>query len=136
MGDTVAMRGVTLASSYELSSRNVQVNFATSGILGGPSLFYKDAGQQRRFGADDIRFQDTELGQLVTVILEAIPDLRTVTFTLIVPPVRVPEPHEGIAVKLAGILTTTHTTIFGPSLGAEKTYEVIHLEGKAEFIVT
>lgn len=127
---------LALANIYKLKSKYVEVSHGTAGVLGGPNLTYKDQTQEHDFGPDQLSIQDTEIGQLVTAVLEVVPDLRTVTFTLVVPPVRVPAFNESTPVKLVGIVTTTHTTIAGPGPGAEKTYEVIYLEGKAEAIVS
>jgi len=121
------------ANLFELSSWRVRVSFSSTSIAGVPLLQYEDPRTRRAFRGKEIAFQDTALGTLITVNLEVIPDLRTVTFTLVLPAVRV-SMVTGSRLRVPGILTTTHTTIAGPPPGPERTYETVDLSGSARFV--
>ncbi len=123
------------ANLFELGNYSTQVTYSSTSFTGRPQLNYRDDTNIRNFVGEEIRFQETEIGQLVTVTLETIADLRIVTFTLILPLVNVMPQSGGTRVQVPGILTTTHTTIAGPGSGAEKTYSTVNLQGTAQFVV-
>ena len=126
----------TRANLFELFGGSIQVSYASTSILGGPILSYRDPQRNLSFRGEEIRSQDTELGELITVTLEAIPDLRTITFTLILPIVTVMLQSHGIHIRVPGVTTTNPTTIAGPPPGPQKLYSVVNLQGTAQFIVS
>lgn len=130
------MEEFTQANLFELSRGNIHVTYSTTSILGGPIFSYRDNQLSRSFRGEEICIQDTCLGQLVTVTLETIPDLRTVSFTLIVPIVTVMSQSTGTRIKVPGITTTTPTTIAGPLPGPQQLYSTVNLRGTAQFIVS
>lgn len=130
------MEGFTRANLFELSSSTIQVTYSTTNILGGPILSYRDNTRSLSFRGDDIRIEGTALGDVVTVTLETIPDLRTVTFSLIVPIVTVMTQSSGTRIKVLGITATAPTTIAGPPPGPEQLYSAVYLRGAAQFIVS
>jgi hypothetical protein len=123
------------ANLFELGDYSIQVTYSSTSFTGQRQLSYRDNNINRNFMGEEIRILDTELGQLITVTLETIADLRTVTFTLVLPLVNVIPQSGGTRVQIPGILTTTHTTIAGPGPGAEKTYSTVNLQGTAQFVV-
>ncbi len=126
----------TQANSFQLSGGSIVVSYSKTSISGVPLLNYRDNNTNRNFSGQEISIQETELGQLITVTLEAVPDLRTVTFTLILPLVNLSNGSESIRINVPGITTTTRTTIAGPGSGAEKTYTTVNLRGTAKFVVS
>jgi hypothetical protein len=126
--------GLEQANLFELASRSIQVTFSSTSITGRPLLSYRDHNLQLNFEGEEIDIRDTQIGQLITVTLETIPDLRTVTFTLISPLVNVMRQSGGIRVSVPGIRTITHTPLV-PGPGAEKNYVIVKLEGTAQFVV-
>ena len=130
------MEGFTRANLFELSSNTIQITYSTTSILGGPMLSYRDNTRSLSFRGNDIRIEPTGLGDLVTVTLETIPDLRTVTFSLVVPTVTVMTQSSGTRIKLLGITATAPTTIAGPPPGPEQLYSAVYLRGSAQFIVS
>jgi hypothetical protein len=72
---------------------------------------------------------------LITVTLEVIPDLHTLTLTLLVPQINLDEGNES-SFSTQAILTTHRTSIGGPNLvkGPLQTYEVVALEGTARLV--
>lgn len=126
----------TRANFFELSRRDIHVTYSTTNILGGPVFNYRDSQINRSFRGDEICIQDTCLGELVTVTIETIPDLRTVSFTLILPIVTVMFQSTGTFIKVPGITATTPTTIAGPPPGPQQLYSTVKLRGTAQFIVS
>jgi hypothetical protein len=130
------MQGFTRANLFELSGNSIHVTFSSSSILGDPILSYRDDQRSLSFKGDEIRIQNTELGELITVTLETIPDLKTVTFSLILPVVTVMPQSSGVRIKVPGITTTNPTTIAGPPPGPQQLYSLVNLRGTAQFIVS
>jgi hypothetical protein len=125
------------ANLFELHDKTIQVSYSDTSILGGPLLNYRDERFNLSFRGEEIRIQDTEIGQLITVTLETIPDLQTVTFTLILPIVTVmSQGSETHVDEVPAITTTNPTTIAGPPPGAQQLYCVAKLQGTAQFIVS
>jgi hypothetical protein len=116
---------------YELRGDDVTVTYRTLGT--SSSFSYCTEELQLHFDGEKIRTQTTELGTEVSVTVEEVPDLRTVTFTLLVPLVNLGQEALGVELDTAAVETTNHTTIGGPSLiiGPIQTYRVVRLNGIA-----
>lgn len=63
------MQGFTQANLFELSRGAIHVTYSSTSILGGPILSYRDSRLNRSFRGDEVRIQDTNIGQLITVSL-------------------------------------------------------------------
>lgn len=122
------------ANHFELRSEKIEVLYDTTSISGQPLFNYRDDCFDQSFTEEEIRAQETEVGQLITVTLEEVADLRTVTFTLILPTVYIADQAKESEIQVPGIVTTTHTTIHGPEAGPEKTYSAELLTGSAKFV--
>jgi len=116
-------------------NKAVSIIYSTSSITGRPIFNYKDSKGTYSFTGDKIRTQKTEMGTMVTVTLESVPDLRVTTLTLIVPAINL----DGSArdFKTIAIRTTSKTTIGGPRLvkGPIQSYKVIDLKGTASSVM-
>jgi hypothetical protein len=123
------------ANLFELSGDDIQITYSSSSFTGLPLFSYRDASINLQFSGQEIRSVTTEIGELLTVTLEQIPDLRTVTFTLILPVVNVLPASAGTYIQVPAITTTTHTSIAGPVLGAQMTYSQVNLTGTAQVVV-
>lgn len=130
------MEGFTQANLFELSSGEIHVTYSTTNIAGGPVFNYRDNQISHSFRGKEICIEDTCLGQLVTVTLETVPDLRTVSFTLVLPIVMVMFQSTGTYIKVPGITATTPITISGPLPGPQQLYSTVKLRGTAQFIVS
>lgn len=117
---------------FELRGGNTQITYSTSSISGRPLLRYKDARHNRNFSGSDIRVQQTEIGRQVTVTVEAVPDLRTVMVTLLLPGINLTDDNSAPDFQTSAIITTQRTTIAGPRnvRGAVQTYRVVSLSGQ------
>ena len=118
---------------WELTCGDRQVTYSTSSFAGPPQFTYTDPDGQRTFSGDEIQSLDTALGTEVTVTLETVPDLHTITLTVVLPGVRMARGEE-VPVNTFGVLTTTGTTIAGPPPGVGQTYDVLTLEGVAKLV--
>ena len=127
-------RQIQKANLFELSTNRIQVTYSQSSIAGVSLFSYRDENISRQASGKDIRTEETSVGELVTITLEQIPDLRTVTFTLLLPTVNVQAGSAGTHIQVPGIRTTTHTSITGSVLGPEKTYSEVTLKGTAQFV--
>jgi len=126
------------ANTFELSGKSIHVSYASTSFAGVPTFSYRDDRLSRSFSGEEIRVADTELGQLITVTLEANPDLKVVTFTLALPIVTVPQIGAPISIKVPGVTVTNPTTIGGPKLlgpGPQKLYSIVNMKGTAQFLV-
>lgn len=96
-------------------------------------LTYNDAQGERKFSGKEISQQETPTGLMVSVMMEAIPDLRTVGLSLALPAANRPADMRSVMLKTFAVRITNHTTIAGPDIieGATQTYEVFVLDGNA-----
>jgi hypothetical protein len=122
------------ANLFELSGGGIQVTYSTSSFTGQPLFSYRDGSTNRQFTGSEIQITATSMGRLVTVTLETIPDLRTVTFTLILSTVHVISGSAGTCFDVPGITATAHTTIAGPGPGPTITYATVNLSGTAQSV--
>jgi len=116
---------------YELRGDDVTVTYRA---LGASSSFaYSREELHLHFAGEEIRTQTTELGTEVSVTVEEVPDLRTVTFTLLVPLVNLGQEALVVVFDTTAVETTNHTTIAGPGaiVGPIQTYRVVRLNGTA-----
>lgn len=120
----------TATRRFELDGDGVRITYATSSFAGPPQFAYADKAGARRFFGDEIESVPTALGTEVTVVLESVADLRTITLTLLLPPIEVP--IGGVVEFDTLAVRSTHaTTIGGPPLGASQTYVALRLHGTA-----
>lgn len=124
-----------LANLFELTSGSDHVTYSSSSIAGVPLLSYRTRRASYDFRGDQIRHTSTELGTLVSVTLQTIPDLKTVVFSLLLPNVRVLMGSGGTHVEVPGVVTTVHTTIAGPPMGPEQTYDASSFRGTAQAVI-
>ena len=120
---------------FELRGGGIKVTYSTSSFDGKPQLTYEDQKVSLTFQGEEIRSLDTEIGLQLTVTLGQIPDLQTVTLTLILPMINL-QGNEG-RFRTQAIVTTHRTSIGGPDLvkGPLQLYRVRPLRGIARVVV-
>jgi len=126
------------ANLFELWGRGIHVSYSTTSI-GGAALFnYKGYGVEKSFKGNEIRVSESELGCEVTVTLEAIPDLKTVTFTVLIPKVNLSDDGRRVRFSSVGIHADRFTSIGGPNLvrGPLVSYDGTDLHGIAKSVVS
>lgn len=122
-----------LPNQFDLFRKDVHVQYAASGIDGKPHLQYRDRKREKSFAGDAIRVEETSIGRLVSVDLEIVPDLHTITFSFLVPMINIErEAH----VVTEALYTTSRTSIGGPALvkGQLQTWRGITLSGMARTV--
>lgn len=121
-------------NTYEFTGKHVKITYSTTSFTGEPRLSYRDRTRTLQFKGDEIRVTPTELGQLVTVTLEVIPDLRVVTLTLLIPAINLVD--DVVIFKTEAITTTHRTSIGGPALvkGVLESYSTQTMMGEARLV--
>jgi hypothetical protein len=117
------------------AANHTQITYSTSGMDGRPHLNYTDPRLHHSFSGKEIRVVPSEIGTQVSVTLEQVPDLHTITLTLLVPAINMRTAHATLSTN--AIFTTQHTSIGGPALvkGVLQTYQVLTLQGTARVVV-
>lgn len=115
--------------------RPLSISYSTTGIDGQPHLSVTDKNGTRSFRGDEIRVQETEVGMLVSVTLEVVPDAWTKTLTILLPQVNVAT--GAVTFTTQAITTTSRTSIGGPMLvaGALESWTYASMSGSASAVV-
>jgi hypothetical protein len=79
------MESLSQANTFELSGKSIHVSYSSTSFTGVPLFSYRDDRLSRSFSGEEIHVEDTDVGQLVTVTLEAVADGDRVTFSLVLP---------------------------------------------------
>lgn len=124
------------ANHFELKNFTIQITYSSSSFDGRPQFSYKKGANTQTFRGDEIQHQESAVGTLVSVTLRAIPDLKTILFTLLVPQVNIPD-NENVTIRTKAIETTIKTTIGGPDLvsGSVQTYKTYSFKGVASLLL-
>lgn len=112
---------------------DTQAVFSTTSITGQPQFSYHDDSRDISATGDEITVERTALGTEVTITVETVPDLHTVTATLVLPDLGgLSRPVTHFATFL--VLTENRTSIGGPALitGALQRYTVVKGRGTAQ----
>lgn len=127
------LKGTFDANSFNLSGDSINVEYSNFGFV-GPQLVYRDDQTDRTFRGGEFTVEETRLGALITAIIRQVPDLEVVSFTLVLPPIRLTEPNTPIDITVPGITVTERTTIAGPQPGQQTFYSLVTLTGTASSI--
>ena len=124
------------ANQFSLQSDTITVSYSSTSIAGVPQFTYRDLVREVSRSGDDIRREDTEIGTLVTIDVEAAPDAPTVSFSLVLPRINLGAGNQQVILQTLGVRTTDFTTAFlpGPILGQGQAYEVFDMRGLAQFV--
>ena len=123
-------------SRYTLMGGEVDLVYVPSATGTDAQLDYRDASGTRSFSGDDLTSEiSPALGRLVSIALEYVADGYDKYLTLLVPDANPEENGASASIQTAAIITKHLTSIGGPALvpGALQIYEVIELDGVAEF---
>jgi len=120
---------------YELRGEDLVVTYSTTSIDGQPRLSYQAKEDQRSFAGDEITTTETGIGTVLTVTLEAVPDLSRTDFSVLIPAVILGDAGTA-AVCLPAVTTVTRTAISPQHQdpGQLSTYAVTTLDGTASVI--
>jgi len=99
----------------------------------GGLLQYQGVEGSHSFRGHDISLADTQLGTLVSVVLEANPDRGTVTATVVVPHVTGVTRESPVVFETMALKTTGRGFIATP--GADRTYTILPMLATAKQVV-
>jgi hypothetical protein len=129
-------------NQFKLSDHENKTNVTLSLIKGGPvtldsspgpTLQYRGIEGTLSFSGKQVVTETTALGQMFTVTLNIVPDLRTLKFSLILPSVTNKAGDRTQDFHTIAIKAQVHTTLTGTlPPGANTSYEVIKMHGTAE----
>ena len=112
---------------------DVRIVFSETSITGKAQFTYHDETRDVTASGTEIAVERGPLGRLVTVTLESVPDLHTITATLVLPDLG------GLSAPITPfrtvvVLTTNRTSIGGPGLvtGPIQLYTVVRGDGTAQ----
>jgi len=120
-------------NSFQLTGDDIQVNYSTTSIDGKPRFTFKKGNKTLDFAGNQISSSNVKIGTLVSVVIAAIPDKSTTTFSILLPAIRLPESRRQ-AFRTFGITTVTKTSIVGPPVGVQQTYTTVALRGSARLV--
>src|SRR5436190_1917755 len=125
------------ANRFVLRGEGVEITYDEITFAGPPQLTYQvlQGVQSRTFNGDEISSKESDIGTLVTVTLEVIPDDKRTLFTLLIPTINVTGTNE-VTFETLAIYTTVSDSITGPNgvSGALQCYQAVQLEGTAQFV--
>jgi hypothetical protein len=62
------------ANDFDLHNKDVQLHYSMESFIGGSQLTYKTQKLDRQFKGEEISVLETEIGKLVTVLVESDSD--------------------------------------------------------------
>ena len=131
-----------LSGRHHHPGNNLQVSYLThSGPAtpqfpqGPPHFTYQDESQSLSFVGPEVEVVNTELGDVVSVVISRTVDLGSTTFSLLVPNVNIVVGQQAV-IHTEGI-TAIHRLSLAPDLdqGQRDQYSVTPLEGTASDII-
>jgi hypothetical protein len=126
--------GPDKANLYVLSDEDMSIKYFSGDADSPPTLSFENALYDKQYTGEEVEVTETILGSVVTVYVDANPDLNVLTFSLLVPDVNI-ENSEEESVTTIGIMTNSLTSIAGPDLvdGQIDFYEAHTLVGTADY---
>ena len=125
------------ANRFVLKGEGLEITYDETTITGQPQLTYQvlQGVASRTFTGNELSSKESDIGTLVTVTLEVIPDDKRTLFTLLIPAINLTGTNE-VTFETLAIYTTVRDSIIGPNgvSGAVESYECIQLEGSAQFV--
>ncbi len=118
---------------------HVTLNLQTHGplvkgsVAKAPTLEYRGVEGTFTFSGEQVTVETSALGKMYTVTLNIVPDLRTLLFTLMLPPVVHKSGEAKQAFDTIAIKSERHTSITGTPTnpGAATTYTCLKMHGTA-----
>ncbi|MEW6641124.1 MAG: hypothetical protein AB1586_11515 [Pseudomonadota bacterium] len=119
---------------YELAGGGLQITYSSTSFDGKPRFNYHSASLNRLFVGDQIRSTETELGILVSVVIQETADAGSTTFTVLIPRVNL-RLSDSAPIATDGITALHRGSIVGQPNGQLDFYTVHPLLGTAAFVL-
>lgn len=120
------------ANLFHLATDALHITYSTTSLMGQPQFNYHDAEQSHAFRGDEIRTQRGELGTLLSVSLKTSVDASATVLTLILPDIQLVGHQPSSSQTIAIVIQCLGTL---PGEGPRQTYEVLDLQGTAQFVL-
>ena len=119
---------------FMLSNEQVELTYTVADMRGQPQVSYSDGTHDVNARGPEVTRTETPVGTLVTVVVDATPDLGTLHLALLVP--RVQLHGASCPIATVAILTTERTSIAGPGRvqGQVQSSVAISREGPAQLV--
>jgi hypothetical protein len=129
------MTQVNEPNAYSLKGKDKMIEYTTTSFAGPPRLIYQHDKKTLTFEGKDIRHLDTEIGQLITVTIDAVNDRDTTTLTFFVPRINLGLKLNDVNFITTVIITSHQTSIGGPNLvhGILQNYLIEKFDGTAQY---
>ncbi len=124
-------------NNFELKGKDIKIIYSTTSFTGEPRFNYETQNNSRQFSGEEISTLDTNIGTLVTVLVEPDADTgKEVLLTLLLPTINLPPSSIENPIQTQAILTTRRTPLRGgsPLEGQLETYKPLFLKGIASSI--
>jgi hypothetical protein len=118
---------------FELSYDDTRIVYALDETSGSPRLEYSGPMGRHSFEGDAIRTEDSARGREVSVTLDGVSHLRTITLTVFLPDVEFKDSNEQ-NFRTIGIHATRRRSMVDAGPGAEFTTEPLEFDGTAKLI--
>lgn len=117
---------------FELGGYNTQISYSTTSSTGVPELIYTNRGETLNFRGEQIRTEQTQLGQMVTVNLSSsLQGISPVeSLSLLIPMVNLPADNRQGSIQMIAIFSLRSPAIPGQS----QNYMTLCLSGTASQI--
>ena len=118
---------------FELTGYNTKISYSATSIAGVPLLTYSQNDKTLSFKGEEIRSEETNLGQSVTVTLKSnLADEGFESLTLLLPTINLPEKSLTSSITTLGILSQHPGFIPTNTTGQLQQYQSIFLYGTAQ----
>jgi hypothetical protein len=125
---------VVQPNQFLLSGDGIRIAYETTSFTGTPRFSITRGSQTLNFAGEEIRTEQTQLGQMLTVSLsgnqKAVGTVETLT--LLVPAIAVPATTKSAPMQTIAIFSTRSTLVKTP--GQFQTYMSVNLSGTANQI--
>jgi hypothetical protein len=118
---------------FELCYEDTKIVYALDETSGAPRLEYSGPMGRHSFEGDAIRTESSARGREVSVTLDGVSHLRTITLTVFLPDVAFADPSAELSFHTVGIHATRRRRMSG-DVGGEMISEPLELEGLARNI--
>jgi hypothetical protein len=118
---------------FELSHEDTRIVYAVDADSGAPRLEYTGPMGRHSFEGDAIRTEVSARGREISVTLDGVSHLRTITLTVFVPDVQLEDCSE-LSFRTVGIHATRRRSMIADAPGAELTTEPLEFDGLAKLV--
>jgi hypothetical protein len=119
-------------NNFILKGQDINITYDTGSFSARPLLNGQYKGKTMNIMGGNIRREETEIGQLVTVDLQYEADRATVTLTLLIPRINLEDNNSLSQFETEVIITEQLTSLGGPDLvnGVIQIYRFESIEGE------